>query len=174
MVNFDTYICVDITSHPDSVNLWGDEKSPNGGSYNIHFNLGPPSDWKECVPECNITWCGDCVFTHEYTPTHTHTTQPAKWCPSRRFSLRWRITPTAAWRCGELHFRCQQHWMGLLLKHTLPSDQSWQVTDKRIAASMTWNIIDLSAFPAVEETNIKTIHREIFVSMWQWEEMKGH
>lgn len=81
---------------------------------------------------------------------------------------------TAAWRCDEFHFGCQNHYTSLFIKHSLPLDQSWQVTDNRIAASMTWNIIDLSAYPALEETNIKTIHGEMFLSVWQWEEMRVH
>lgn len=42
-----------------------------------------------------------------------------------------------------------------LIKHSPSLYQSWQVTDKSIAASMAWNINDLLSFPAVKETNIK-------------------
>lgn len=38
---------------------------------------------------------------------------------------------------------------------------------------MASNIIDLSAFPAAEETNIKTIHREAYLSAWQLKDCKA-
>lgn len=38
---------------------------------------------------------------------------------------------------------------------------------------MAANIIDLSAFPAAEETNIKTIHRETYLSAWQLKDCKA-
>lgn len=42
-----------------------------------------------------------------------------------------------------------------------------------IVALMASNIIDLSAFPAAEEINIKTIHRETYLLAWQLKDCKA-